>query len=175
MTEYPCADRDNGEFRHASGLLATGVSVVSTAGPAGSGGQTVSAMSVASYDPAMLLVCVNRRSPINDLVRANGTFCVNALAAHHSPVADSFAGRPRPGYAAWDFSCGEWDTGGARSPRLLDAVAVFDCVVAQIVPAGSHFVYLGAVSSTRHRTNPPLAYTGHRYHRLAVLTERTSA
>jgi flavin reductase len=157
-----------GEFRRAVGTLATAVTVVSTDGPAGRGGQTVSAMSLASYEPAMVLVCVNRRSPLGELVRRNGVFCVNALATRHDQVADSFAGRPWPGHGAWDFSCGDWDVGSPGSPRLVDALAAFECVLDRIVPAGSHHVYLGTATATHHGTGPPLVYADHAYRRLAA-------
>jgi flavin reductase len=165
----------SGEFRHAVGTLATAVTVVSTGGPAGRGGQTVSAMSVASYEPAMLLVCVNRRSPLTELMRCNRTFCVNSLATRHDHVADSFAGRPWPGHEAWDFSCGDWDVGSPGPPRLVDALAAFECVLDRILTTGSHYVYLGTATATHHGTGPPLVYADHTYRHPAVLRDRACA
>lgn len=51
------------DFVAAMGNAATGVTVVSTEGPAGHFAQTVSAMCSVSADPPSLLVCVNERSP----------------------------------------------------------------------------------------------------------------
>ncbi|GEB48536.1 flavin reductase family protein [Streptomyces cacaoi] len=46
------------------GNAATGVTVVTTDGPHGRYGQTVSAMCSVSADPPALLVCVTVRSPL---------------------------------------------------------------------------------------------------------------
>src|SRR3979411_1170847 len=93
-------------FVEALGRIATGVTVVSSVDPGaepGGGGksgwvaQTVSAMCSVSVDPPLILVCINRRSPINAVIERSRVFCVSALATQHDHVADTFAGRPWPG------------------------------------------------------------------------------
>ena len=71
----------------------TGVSVVTTDGTSGRLGLTVSSMTSVSADPPTLLVCINRRSPLVEAIRANGVFAVNVVGAHQAAVADTFAGR----------------------------------------------------------------------------------
>ena len=60
MAKPPVASQD---FRAAMGLAATGVSVVTTDGPSGRFGLTVSAVSSVSADPPLVLICINRKSP----------------------------------------------------------------------------------------------------------------
>src|SRR5436305_1069653 len=116
-------------FVRAMGGAATGVTVVATDGPGGRAAQTVSAMCSVSADPALVLVCLHGRSPVNDAIDTNRAFCVNVLATQHDHVADTFAGRPWPGKERWDFTCGHWDVAPSGAPRVHDAVASFDCEI----------------------------------------------
>lgn len=80
------------DFVAAMGLAATGVSVVTTDGPAGRFGLTVSAVSSVSAEPPLVLVCINRKSPAMAAVEANGVFAVNLLSAAHRAYAETFSG-----------------------------------------------------------------------------------
>ncbi|WP_119299753.1 flavin reductase family protein [Dongia deserti] len=135
-------------FLQAMAEAATSVTLVTTAGPAGRFGVTVSAFASVSADPPMLLACINRRSPAAAAITANGGFCVNVLSAAQSYLADVFAGRSehlRP----YDFTCAEWerDEGGWR---LNDSVASFACALDREVAAGTHQILIGRVLKT-HR------------------------
>jgi flavin reductase len=159
----------------------TCVSVITTDGPAGRAGQTVSAIATASYDPPMLVACIQQRSPASDAIAGNGTFTVNFLATRHDHVSDTFAGRPWPGKDRWDFSCGDWDVAGATGPegqarlddatgpdaqpRLADALLVATCRVAGRFEAGSHHVYLGEVTDVTSGDGEALVYSSRRYGR----------
>src|SRR6185312_3076587 len=70
---------DQAQFREAMSQLGAAVHVVTTAGPAGRGGVTATAVCSVSDQPATLLVCVNRRAQIAPLVEANRILCVNTL------------------------------------------------------------------------------------------------
>ncbi|EBA01956.1 flavin reductase-like, FMN-binding protein [Rhodobacterales bacterium HTCC2150] len=71
------------------------VNIVTTDGPAGRAGVTVSAMSSVSADTPKptLLVCVHHLSPAADLILENGVFCVNVLRDDQGYISDTFAGR----------------------------------------------------------------------------------
>src|SRR5690242_19206043 len=102
------------QFIEAMGRTVTSVTVVTTIGPGGRCGLTVSAVASVSADPPMLMVCINRRSPAAAAIRRNGVFCVNLLAAHQAPLSDTFAGRPRAG-EPFDFAAAEWQAGRTGS------------------------------------------------------------
>ena len=68
-------------FREAMSRLGAAVHIVTTAGPAGKTGFTATAVCSVSDQPAMVLVCLNRRSNSAPLLSQNGVFCVNTLAA----------------------------------------------------------------------------------------------
>ena len=157
--------RDVAPYIAAMARVATGVTVVATAGVTERTAQTVSAMCSVSADPSILLVCINKRSPITRAIETNGVFCVSALARQHDHVADTFAGRPWPGKERWDFTCGDWEQAPSGSPRLTDALAAFDCEVHEVTNAGTHLVYFGLVTDVLQTTGAPLVYTNRSYYK----------
>jgi flavin reductase (DIM6/NTAB) family NADH-FMN oxidoreductase RutF len=141
--ERPVESTDR--FIVAMGRLVTGVTVVTTDGPAGRFGITVSAFSSVSADPPLVLACVNRKSPVVAAVLANGVFCINVLADAHRHVADTFAGRNSVG-KSYDFDIGVWGAAVTGAPLLGDAAATFDCFLDSWQDAGSHRIFIGKVA-----------------------------
>jgi flavin reductase len=153
---------DPAAFVSAMGGAVTSVNVITTDGPAGAFGVTVSAMASVSADPPMVLVCVNRRSPACAAIRANGVFCVNLLAAHQHGIADVFAGHPQVG-DAFDFRCADWQQAVTDSVRLPDAVGTFDCVLHDNYDAGTHTIFIGRVVDVTTSERVPLAHSRRTY------------
>jgi flavin reductase len=135
-------------FREAMTRLGAAVHVVTTAGPAGKTGFTATAVCSVTDQPAMLLVCLNRRSNSAPLMAQNGVFCVNTLGAAESNLADIFAGRSGV-HLEERFSVGEWTTLKTGSPVLTTAVVAFDCRTIDIKAVASHNVIFGAVQAVR--------------------------
>jgi flavin reductase (DIM6/NTAB) family NADH-FMN oxidoreductase RutF len=152
----------------AMAAAVTGVNVVTTDGAAGRLGRTVSAMASVSADPPLLLVAINRRSPLVAAIRANGTFGVSALGAHQAAVADTFAGRPEAG-EPYGFGCARWEQDAGGSPLLVGAAARFDCAVESTAEAGSHTIVIGAVRQASRGAVRALAYTRREYARPVAL------
>ncbi|MCF3948716.1 flavin reductase family protein [Acidiphilium sp. AL] len=160
-------------FIAAMRLVPTAVSVITTDGPAGRFGVTVSALASVSADPPMLLTCINFRSPACAAIRGNGVFTVNLLSEAQSHVADCFAGRATSGdHPAFDFGCASWTSDIACSaPRLEDAVAAFHCEVDHAHRAATHMVFIGRVIAARSTGAPALAYVAQDYARISKLSE----
>jgi cob(II)yrinic acid a,c-diamide reductase len=55
-------------------------------------GVTVTAACSVSDAPPTVLVCLNSSNPNNNIFEESRIFALNALAAHHQPVAAAFAG-----------------------------------------------------------------------------------
>jgi flavin reductase len=153
-------DRD--DFVLAMRATVTGVNLVTTDGPGGRFGLTVSAMCSVSADPPMLLVCISRKNPIRSAIEFNRVFCVSAMAAAQDHLAKAFAGAAAPG-AAYDFDAGTWERGATDAPRLAHATASFDCHVENIYGAGSHSIFIGRVAAAVSRKATPLLYNNRRY------------
>jgi len=168
----PSAPAERSAFVGAMAAAVTGVNVVTTDGPGGRLGLTVSSMTSISAEPPQLLVAINRSSPLVGAIRRNGSFGVSVLGAHQSAVADTFAGRPRAG-APYGFGCARWDDRG--SPLLESAAARFDCTVAATVEAGTHTLVIGLVRHADRGAARPLAYTRRAYAQPVALEPEPSA
>jgi flavin reductase (DIM6/NTAB) family NADH-FMN oxidoreductase RutF len=159
----PIASVDAVAFREAMSRLGAAVHVVTTAGPAGKTGFTATAVCSVSDQPAMLLVCLNRRSNSAPLLAHNRVFCINTLGAAEAKLADVFAGRS--GVQLEErFSVGEWTTLKTGSPVLTSAVVSFDCRTVEIKAVASHNVIFGAVEAVRlGPSGPALVYHDRAY------------
>lgn len=154
-------------FVRACSRTATPVTIVTTEGALGRFGQTVSAFSRVSDEPPVVGVCIQRRSPINDVIAQRGGFNVSVLGAGHGAVADSFAGRESVHRPRFTFLDHEWRAGENRLPVLTGAAAVFECELADIRDIGSHHLYLGRVLRAEHADIEPLLHLRGAYRRLA--------
>src|SRR5258707_3444927 len=85
------------------------VNVVTTDGPAGRAGVTVSAMSSVSADgnSPTVLVCIHHQSRTAAAIVENGVFCINILRDDHTDLADHFGGRSKFGDGD-KFAQGTW-------------------------------------------------------------------
>lgn len=138
------------DFLQGMSFVAATVNVVTTDGPAGRSGVTVSAMSSVSADTERptLLVCVNEASSGAAPIIENGLFCVNILRDDQSFISDTFAGRY--GDKGEDkFRCARWDTMATGAPILENALAAFDCRLVRDKIVGTHHVFFGEVEAVR--------------------------
>ncbi|WP_157982032.1 LysR substrate-binding domain-containing protein [Oceanicella sp. SM1341] len=134
------------QFINGMSRAACTVNVVTTDGPAGRAGVTVSAMSSVSADTPKptLLVCVNKTASAADAILENGVFCVNVLRDDQSYISDTFAGRFRDRHPD-KFSCAEWADMASGAPRVVDPLVAFDCKVISAELVGTHHVLFGEV------------------------------
>lgn len=138
------------DFLQGMRFVAATVNVVTTDGPAGRSGVTVSAMSSVSVDTERptLLICINQASSGAAPIIENGLFCVNTLRDDQSFISDSFAGRY--GDKGEDkFRCAQWDTMATGAPVLKNALAAFDCRLVRNEIVGTHHVFFGEVEVVR--------------------------
>lgn len=155
------------DFLTAMRYTAASVAVVTTDGPGGRAGVTVSAFSSLSADPPSVLVCIHEASPVLPLIQANGSLCVNLLDAGQSHVADSFAGR----IAQWRqdrFACADWVQQDGAAPQLEGALASLQCTLAQDVPYGSHHILIGQVQQAHCSASEGLLYADRGYRQLGT-------
>lgn len=158
-------------FRDAMSQLGSAVCVVTTDGEAGRYGITVSAVTSVSDDPPCLIVCVNRESGANAVIKDNGRLGVNVLAFDQQPVSDAFSS---PAIAPdVRFETGSWRKSHLANPRLESTAAYFDCEVDKAVEYGTHTVFFCKVSDVHaSATRNCLIYHGRAYHGLRSMTDR---
>jgi flavin reductase (DIM6/NTAB) family NADH-FMN oxidoreductase RutF len=141
-------DSDKRAYRDAIGRFSTGVSIVTASGPDGPAGMTTNAVTSASLEPLLLLVCFDHSSRTLDVVRESGRFAVNVLAVGHEELAAIFASKAAalekfeavtgqlPGFG-WGESDGV--------PVLDSALAWLVCDVVELREAGDHTIGIGEV------------------------------
>jgi len=152
-------------YRSAIGRFASGVTVVTTAGPDGYAGLTTSAVCSLSLDPLLLLVCFDNASRTLPVVRDVGRFAVNVLRedgevwsrvfASKKPLEEKFAG------VTYSVDHGV--------PVLDDALAWFVCDVEELVARGDHTIGVGRVAAFAHDDEArPLIFYNSAYERLGA-------
>ncbi|WP_234417048.1 flavin reductase family protein [Loktanella sp. Alg231-35] len=149
---------DRETFIAAMRRVTTSVSVVTTDGPAGRHGATVSAFCSVSADPPTVLVCLHGGSRTAGLVGDNGVFRVNILPAEASAIADRFAGKDDADLT--DRFDGIETTGDV--PEIAGATSL-KCTVTQTVTEGSHLICFGRVTDVTLGRDIPLTYLAGEY------------
>lgn len=153
------------DFRLGMRRLAGACAIVTTgsrhAGRASWAGLTATAISSVSADPPRLLVCVNRNVWAHGQIAGTGAIGVNVLGKSSEALAMRFAGgkcTPQEKFAE-----GRWLTNVTGAPLLADAIAAFDCHVAEIVAASSHDIFICdilAVRATAEMDQPLIYFDG---------------
>lgn len=154
-------------FRQAMRRTAASVAVVTTDGPAGPAGLTVSSLCSLSITPPALIFCVSTTSRTLSTLTTNGVFAANFLSEDQSLIADVFAGLS-PEFAERRFAVGTWSSIATGSPVLVGALCTFDCRVNQTFEVNTHRVVIGEVIHVSSADAEPLVFSDRKYWRLAV-------
>lgn len=159
---------DAGRFREAMSRVAGAVHIVTTAGPAGLGGITASAVTSITLEPPMMLFCINKTSPSAERMMANGVFCINTLAAADEPLSDIFAGRTGL-HLEERFATGLWTKLATGAPVLSSALAAFDCRFVEAKEVSTHLIMIGVVEAVEIASGGEALLYGHRKYRRLLL------
>ncbi|MEM7208787.1 MAG: flavin reductase family protein [Pseudomonadota bacterium] len=157
-------------FIQAMRNVASSVSVVTTDGPCGLHGATVSAFCSVSATPPSVLVCLRDDSRIAQMVRGNGSFCVNVVSSSSKHVADRFAGLHDAEIAdRFDGIDSEVDD---ELGALISGSTAFLCDLATSHKSGSHRIFIGNVVRVVDGFGAPLAWLNGAYHEVKPLSEK---
>lgn len=152
-------------FLEAMSGLGASVNVITSDGAAGKAGCTASAVCAVTDDPPTLLVCINRSSRNNAIIRENGVLCVNVLSADQQHVAARFSTKD----LSMDerYACGEWNALETGAPVLAGAISALDCAVHSTTEVGTHTVFFCTIEATRTRSEADaLIYYARNFHRV---------
>jgi flavin reductase (DIM6/NTAB) family NADH-FMN oxidoreductase RutF len=153
------------EFREALAHAVTAVTVVTTDGPGGIAGVTCSAVASVCADPPTVLVCMNRRSYANGVIKTNDVLCVNWLSAGQHSTSDLFAGVGAVPMKE-RFGHGKWGTLSTGAPYSEDALVALDCRVISATEVGTHSIFIARVLASAAPTQEhrdPLVYCKRSY------------
>ena len=154
------SERDPELFREVFGRFATGVAVITSAGPAGAGGMTANALCSLSLDPLLALVCFENGARTLPIVREAGRFGVNILAAEQEELAGVFASK-----------LPESEKLEGVGHRLEHGVPIIDgslawaaCDLRELIAGGDHTIGIGEVVTMGLGSGHPLLWYAGRYH-----------
>ncbi len=127
-------------FRDAMANLAAAVNIVTTGGDAGTVGLTATAVCSVTDTPATIMVCVNRNSASNELIKENKNVCINVCAAEHQQLSLDFAGMTDMTMEE-RFSNPVWSKNSKGVPVLSGCLASLEGHVANISEVGTHSIF----------------------------------
>lgn len=135
---------DGTSLRLAMGNLPTGVSVVTTTQNGHHRAMTANSFTSVSLDPALVLICVDRRGGFAEGVHQAGVWGVSLLPDHAVEIARRMAQPGRP--LAGQLSDTAHHVGPAVGVALLDvAVMTFECRTRSVHTEGDHDIVVGEV------------------------------
>jgi 3-hydroxy-9,10-secoandrosta-1,3,5(10)-triene-9,17-dione monooxygenase reductase component len=149
-------------FREVFGRFATGVAVITSAGPTGSGGMTANALCSLSLDPLLALVCFDQRARTLPIVRDARRFAVNVLSSDQEHLAGVFASK-LPESEKLDGVDHRLEFG---VPIIEGALAWAACELRDLIAGGDHTIAIGEVVSLGLGDGAPLLWYSGRYHSL---------
>ena len=154
----------NLEFVNALKNAASTVSVVTSNGKHGMAGATISSFCSVSANPATLLACVFKKTPLAETIKHNKKFCVNLLSQKQIDISNIFAGRQVP-VTKNKFDLVEWNVGKFNQPIIEGSVASFECEINKIIDGETHNIYIGNVISIidNPKVEEPLIYGKQKY------------
>ena len=146
------------------GALSAGVAIIACGEDEARAGCTASSLTSLSLAPPTLLVCLARSSSTLARLRETRAFSISLLAVRHQALAHRFSGHSGV-YGARRFDTAQWTTLSTGAPVLADAVAAFDCVLAQEFETKTHSIFVGEVRGVSHSDGAaPLVYLRSSFH-----------
>lgn len=144
------------DFKSVLGRFPTGVTIVTTCDGERPAGVTINAFASVSLDPPLVMVSIDRRSHLHDLVSQAGFFTVNILGAQQRELSRRFAGQS--GERNERFRLTPYHEGVTGAPILDEAIAHVECRLFAVYPGGDHSIFLGQVEALGATSGEPLVY-----------------
>jgi flavin reductase (DIM6/NTAB) family NADH-FMN oxidoreductase RutF len=147
-------------FRHALGMFATGVTIVTARDVNGMRvGLTANSFNSVSLAPPLVLWSLSKHAGSMPAFTRGSHYAINILAADQRELAERFASKEPDRFAGVPFREG---AGGALI--LEGSAAVFECFNRSQYEEGDHVIFVGEVERcTRREGAQPLIFHGGRY------------
>ena len=161
MNALPDGSMDPRQFRNALGRFASGVTIITTEYEGRTHGMTANAFVSVSLQPPLVLVAVDNRAQMHQLLPASGWYGVSILADDQEAYSNHFAGRKAEGVEVRFVR--------KRDMPMIDGAVAH--LVARVVGAhlaGDHTLYIGQVEYLEWQDRQPLLFYAGQYRRLDV-------
>jgi len=161
---------DGATFRRVMRSLAAGVSVATARDQQGvPWGLTATALCLVSWEPPLLLLCVDRTAECHSAFLEAEAFAVNLLRDDQEPLSRHFARKDER-----KFRDIPWRSGRTGAPLLENVLAHVECRTTVRYPGGDHTILIGeavgAAGTEPGKGGFPLLYFRGRYARLEGAT-----
>jgi flavin reductase (DIM6/NTAB) family NADH-FMN oxidoreductase RutF len=154
-------------FRNATGVFATGVTIITTAVDGEVHGMTANGFMSVSLDPLLVVVSISGRARMRSMLASSRRYGVSVLTRSQQPLSGHFAGRPIEGATVpWT------DVEGV--PVLDGALTQLRADVVDERPAGDHVLFIGEVTHLGTAAGDPLIFHGGAYRFLERPAEFTA-
>jgi flavin reductase (DIM6/NTAB) family NADH-FMN oxidoreductase RutF len=149
------------EFRHALGMFATGVTIVTARSAEGDlVGLTANSFNSVSLEPPLVLWSLSRSAASMAALSTGSHYAINILAADQKALAERFAGKREDRWDGVDFSDGR-----CGAPLLAGAAATFECFNRSRYEEGDHVIFVGEVERCEQRAEvSPLLFHGGKFY-----------
>ncbi|ARQ61530.1 MULTISPECIES: flavin reductase family protein [Rhizobium] len=148
-------------FRSIMRRFPATVTVISACRNGADHGMTATAVTSLSMEPPSLVICLNNRTYLHDMLLEAPEFAVNVLTDRQVAVSEGFSGKVAPELR---FDSSEWVRHGRGMMVLETAHASVVCRRMGAVPYGTHTIFIGQVIDTRlSEATVPLMYENASY------------
>ncbi|MFN3576682.1 MAG: flavin reductase family protein [Tabrizicola sp.] len=144
-------------LRDALGRFATGVTVVTIAGPEGPMGFTANSFASLSLDPALVLWSPAKASQRYPFFAAARHYAIHVLGRHQAELSARFS---RGGQG---FDGLTWQANAEGVPTLPGVLARFDCAQHATHDGGDHLIIVGQVLRLAVEEGEPLVFAKGRF------------
>jgi len=150
-------------FRRACGQFATGIVIATAVGADGQPhGMTVNSFTSVSLDPPLVLICVDKSTPLRAVFEQSGRYGLSVLAQDQRELSQRFAQRGHD-----RFQGVAWFPGSTGVPLLNGALSHLECEIRNVFDAGDHVVLLGEAVRVEFHGGLPLLYFASGYREIA--------
>lgn len=146
-------ETDSRAFRTALGRFATGVTVITAAGPDGPVGFTANSFAALSLDPPLVLWSPAKSSSRFAIFTTAPAFSIHVLAAEQAALGARFV----RGGAGFDGLAHNLSSQGV--PLIEGTLARFDCRLHATHDGGDHVIVVGRVEQALYREGAPLLFS----------------
>jgi flavin reductase (DIM6/NTAB) family NADH-FMN oxidoreductase RutF len=153
-------------FRRVAGLFATGVSVMTSRLGDHLHGMTANTFCTVSLHPLMMLLCVEKKAHMHDLLEQSGVFALTFLGEEQEGLSRRFADRQRT-FGAVEFEGIPHRLAANGCPLLEGGLGHLEGRVEAMYPGGDHSIVVAAVTAMGiDRPGNPLIFFSAHYRRL---------
>lgn len=158
-------------FKSGMQLLASTVTIISTAHNGHRAGLAATAVSSLTVDPPQLLVCINKSSRTYEQIRESQHFVVNLVPDTLTDIVSVFSSNMDQEEKF--ETAGNWTKNQKNLPVLAEALASFSCKVDGQVNSNSHAVFFGLVEEIQtDETRSPLIYARQTFNKLIPVQQQ---